>query len=399
MRHTSPRLSTLVLTTAIALLALNMFLPSLAHIAQEFEVDYGVANLSIAGFLGISAVLQLAIGPMSDRYGRRPLILWALVIFTVASIGAALAQNIWVFLGFRLLQSVMVVGSVVPRAAVRDMYDTREAAQVLGYVAMAMALAPMLGPMVGGLLDLLFGWRASFWLYTVMGGAIFWLSWNDFSETNTNRAASISEQIRRYPLLFSSRRFWGYSVCAAFSVGGFFSFITGAPLVAIAWFDLNAGHIGIGVGIISLGFLVGNYISARLSLRVPLTTLILYGRVSAIVGPVIGLLIFAIGQGTPVLFFCSAIFVGLGNGLTLANANTGVMSVRPELAGSAAGVSGALSVGVGAMLTSLTGAMVGADNAPFAVLGIMLCCGVLALCGALYVRWVDRCEVRATAQG
>ncbi len=398
MRHSSPRLSTLVLTTSISVIALNLFLPSLAHIAEEFDVAYGLANLSVAGFLGISAILQLAIGPLSDRFGRRPLILWSLAIFTLASIGAALAQNIWVFLGFRVLQSVMVVGSVVPRAAVRDMYDTREAAQVLGYVAMAMALAPMLGPMVGGALDLLFGWRASFWLYAVMGGAIYWVSLRDFTETNTDRAASIAEQMHRYPLLFTSRRFWGYSICAAFSVGGFFSFITGAPLVAIAWFDLNAGHVGIGVGIISFGFLVGNFISTRLILRVPLTTLIICGRVSAVIGPVIGLLIFASGMGTPVLFFGSAIFVGLGNGLTLANANTGLMSVRPELAGSAAGLSGALSVAIGAVLTWMTGTMVSSDNAPFAVLGIMLCSSILALCAALYVRWVDWREACAAAQ-
>ncbi|MEZ0464987.1 multidrug effflux MFS transporter [Phaeobacter sp. SYSU ZJ3003] len=387
--QTAPHIATLIFGTALSVLSLNMFLPSLARIGEDFQADYGLVNLSIAGYLAISAVLQLVMGPLSDRFGRRPVVLVSLLVFALASIGCALAQSIWVFLGFRLLQGAVVAGQVVSRAAIRDMHSAEEAASKMGYVSMAMALAPMLGPMLGGFLEMAFGWRAGFILYTVMGLAMLALAWGDWGETNDNRSATFGAQMRTYPELLASRRFWGYSLCVAFSVGGFFSFITGVPLVAAAWFDLSPAMVGLGIGIITSGFMVGNFITGRVAGRVSLLTLILIGRISATLGPIGGLFLFALGQGSVPVFFGAAICVGFGNGLTIANASAGLMSVRPHLAGSASGLSGALSVALGAVLTSLTGALVAPENAPFMVLGIILCASILALASALYVRWVD----------
>lgn len=389
---TPPHIVTLIFGTALSVLSLNMFLPSLAHIGQDFQADYGLVNLSIAGYLAISAMLQLVMGPLSDRYGRRPVMLASMLIFALASIGCVLAQSIWVFLGFRLLQGAVVAGQVLSRAAIRDMHSAEEAASKLGYVSMAMALAPMLGPMLGGFLDMAFGWRAGFVLYTVLGLGMLTLAWADWGETNSNRSATFGAQMRTYPELLVSRRFWGYSLCVAFSIGGFFAFITGAPLVAAAWFDLSPAMVGLGIGIITSGFMVGNFITGRVAGRVSLLHLILAGRISATLGPLAGLILFSMGQGSVQVFFGAAIFVGFGNGLTIANASAGLMSVRPHLAGSASGLSGALSVALGAVITSLTGALVEPEFAPFTVLGIILCSSILALASALYVRRVDRLD-------
>ena len=136
-----------------------MFLPSLSNIAREFEVEYWIVNLSIAGYLAISAVLQIIMGPLSDRWGRRPILLDKMAIFAVASVGCWLSANIWMFLGFRMLQSAVIAGMALSRAVIRDMAPPKEAARMMGYVAMVMALAPMLGPVVGGLIDQAFGWR------------------------------------------------------------------------------------------------------------------------------------------------------------------------------------------------------------------------------------------------
>ncbi|MDE4134125.1 multidrug effflux MFS transporter [Phaeobacter sp. QD34_3] len=390
--QTAPHIVTLIFGTALSVLSLNMFLPSLARIGEDFQADYGLVNLSIAGYLAISAVLQLVMGPLSDRFGRRPVMLLSIAIFVAASIGCALAQSIWVFLGFRLAQGAVVAGQVVSRAAIRDMHSAQEAASKMGYVSMAMALAPMLGPMLGGFLEMAFGWRAGFVLYTVLGLGMLALAWGDWGETNGNRSATFGAQMRTYPELLASRRFWGYSLCVAFSIGGFFAFITGAPLVAAAWFDLSPAMVGLGIGIITGGFMLGNFITGRVAGRVPLLTLIIAGRISATLGPLAGLILFALGQGSVPVFFGSAILVGFGNGLTIANASAGLMSVRPHLAGSASGLSGALSVALGAVITSLTGALVEPHLAPFAVLGIILCSSIMALASALYVRWVDRCD-------
>lgn len=387
--QTPPSLITLVLITALSVLSLNMFLPSLPHIGEDFQADYGLVNLSIAGYLALTAVLQLIMGPLSDRFGRRPVLLICMAIFVLASIGCALAQSIWVFLGFRMLQGAVISGQVLARAAIRDMHPPNEAASKLGYVSMAMALAPMLGPMLGGLLEMLFGWRAGFVLYVVMGTGLLALVWADLGETNTNTTATFTAQMKLYPLLFNSRRFWGYSICAAFSIGGFFVFVTGAPLVSATWFDLNPALLGLGIGIITTGFMAGSFLTGRLAAHTRLSTMILAGRVVASVGPLIGVMTFMGGMGSLWTFFGSAVLVGFGNGLTVANATAGLMSVRPQLAGSAAGLSGALTVALGAVLTSATGAFVSPENAPFLVLGMMGVSSFIGLLAVLYVRWID----------
>ncbi|MCA0928740.1 multidrug effflux MFS transporter [Ruegeria profundi] len=387
---TPPSLITLVFATALSVLTLNMFLPSLARMAEDFQVDYALVNLTVAGYLAVSAVLQLIMGPLSDRFGRRPILLICMTVFVMTSVGCVLADTIWGFLGFRLLQAAVVAGPVLSSAAIRDMHPPNEAASKLGYVTMAMALAPMLGPMLGGALDSLFGWRAGFVLYSILGAGVLVLLWADMGETNANRSSTFAAQLSEYPHLFRARRFWGYALCAAFSIGGFYSFITGAPLVAAAWFDLSPAMLGLGIGIITGGFMVGNFITGRIAARTKLTTMILIGRVVASTGPLGGVLLFLADLGSVWVFFGSAIFVGFGNGLTNANASAGLMSVRPKLAGSAAGLSGAMIVALGAVLTSLTGLWVSPENGPFLVLGMMWACSFAGLLAVLYVRWVDR---------
>ena len=138
-----PHLVTLVLMVGLAVLTLNMFVPSLFNIASDLSASYGLVTLAIAGYLGITAVLQLVLGPLSDRFGRRPVMLGGLVVFCLASIGCALATNVYVFLFFRFLQAAVAAGSVVSPAVIRDLYPADAAASRLGYVSMAMALAPM----------------------------------------------------------------------------------------------------------------------------------------------------------------------------------------------------------------------------------------------------------------
>ena len=160
-----PALMTLIALSGLSVVSLNMFLPSLANIAREFQADYALVNLCIAGYAAVSCVLQLVMGPLSDRFGRRPVILAALLLFLVASLGCLLAANVWVFLAFRMMQAVIAPAYAVSVAIIRDFSAGNKAASSIGYVAMASAVAPMLAPMLGGALDDLFGWRASFWAF------------------------------------------------------------------------------------------------------------------------------------------------------------------------------------------------------------------------------------------
>ena len=385
-----PRMATLVLLTGLSVLSLNMFLPSLANMAADFRADYALVALSVGGYLGVTAVLMLVMGPLSDRFGRRPVLLLAMTLFSLASLVCALATNVWLFLAFRVLQGAVVSGWALSLAVIRDTAPPQAAASRIGYLTMAMAVAPMLGPTVGGALDELFGWRASFYLFAGLGTAALALCWVDLGETNRSPSQTFGQQARSYPALFRSRRFWGYAVCMAFSTGSFYAFLAGAPLVAVTLLGLSPAALGVGMGSITAGFMLGSFLSGRFAARFRLTTMMILGRTVAGAGLLVGLALFSTGVVHVIAFFGPVVFVGLGNGLTMPSSNAGVLSVRPGLAGSASGLAGALTVGGGALLTTITGVVVTEATGAYALLGMMLACTLAALLAALVVRAIDR---------
>lgn len=385
-----PRLATLIILSGLSVISLNMFLPSLTNIAAEFETDYALVNLSIAGYAAMTALLQLIVGPLSDRFGRRPVMLFGLVIFSLASLGCLLAQNIAVFLTFRMMQAAIISGYTVSLAIVRDTSESQKAASLLGYIAMVYAIAPMLAPLFGGLLDELFGWRASFAAFLVFGLLVFCLCLFDLRETNKNRSETLKQQFQTYPELVGSRRFWGYALCMAFSTGGFYAFLGGAPLAATVLFDIPPAKLGVYIGSITCGFVFGSFLAGRFAARFALTTMMIAGRLIASTGLIAGLVILLFGFVHELTLFGACIFYGIGNGVTMPSSSSGAMSVRPKLAGSAAGLSGALTVAGGALLSGITGAVLSEENVAHGLLGMMLLSAVLGLMAAIYVLSVER---------
>ena len=389
-----PALSTLIMLSGLSVVSLNMFLPSLANIAREFQVEYALVCLCIAGYAAMSAALQLVMGPLSDRFGRRPVILAALMLFLVASLGCLLASNVWVFLAFRMMQAVIACAYPVSVAVIRDFSAGNKAASAIGYVAMASAVAPMLAPMLGGTLDELYGWRASFWAFVVMGGAVLALCWSDLRETNTTPAATFARQFRSYGKLLGSRHYWGYALCMTFSRGTFFVFIAGASLVAVTTFRISSVQLGFCTGTITVGFVIGSFLCGRLSERHGVTTMMLAGGLIACVGLVSGILLWLHGTVSLPLYFAACGCAGLGNGLAIPSSNAGAVSVQPELAGTAAGLSAALTVGGGALLSAITGVVLTAANAASALLIMMLLSAGMGLLATLYVMRTDADEKR-----
>ena len=384
-RKTPPHISTLIILSALPALSMTLFLPSLPNMTEYFQTDYRVMQLSVAIYLFVNAVLQVIVGPISDFYGRRVVVLWGAVLFLIASLGCLLAPNVELFLFFRMSQAVIVTGMVLARAIVRDLYPASEAASMIGYVTMGMAVAPMLGPMIGGFLDEAFGWKASFSLFLIIGGITLIISYLDLGETLPARKQNIWSQFREYPELFRSHRFWGYCFVAAFSSGVFFAYLGGAPFVGSEIFGLSPGILGFYFGLTAFGYMSGNFLSGRLSVRLGINKMIIIGCIITLSGPTGPILATYAGSTHPLSFFGFAVLMGIGNGFIMPNATAGMLSVRPHLAGTAAGIGGAIMIGIGSGLSALAGSLLTKESGPYPLYFIMLFCVIMGLICGWYV--------------
>ena len=386
-RTTPPHVLTLVLTAGVAALSLNIFLPSLPSMAAHFGVDYAVMQLSVSLYLAMTAVLQIFIGPVSDRYGRRPVMLGAVAVFVVATVGAILAPTFGLFLACRLLQAVVATGFALSRAVVRDMVGQDQAASMIGYVTMGMSIVPMVGPVIGGALDKAFGWQASFVILGVLGVALWGLIWADQGETVRTRPSSFMEQARAWPALLKSQRFWGYVLAAGFASGAFFAYLGGAPYVASEVYGMDPAQLGLYFGAPAVGYLIGNGVSGRYAVRLGVNRMIVIGTIVATAGLGVLALLAALHLSNKETFFGFMVFVGLGNGILLPSANAGMLSVRPQLAGSAAGLGGACIIGFGAALAALAGVVLTHGSGAMPLILLML---LSSLASLPCVAWVIR---------
>lgn len=384
-RTTPPHIVTLVFVAGISAMNMSIFLPALPVMAEYFDADYAVVQLSVSLYLASTALLQVVIGPISDRYGRRSVLLTSAALFVAATIGCLLSQTIESFLIFRMLQAVIATGIVLSRAIVRDMVPQNQAASMIGYVTMGMALVPMIAPAIGGALTEAFDWRAIFVAVALAGCAIWVLIWFDLGETNTTRSASFIAQFRDYPELLSSRRFWGYVFCAAFASGAFFAYLGGAPYVASEIYGLSSAGSGLVLGFPAIGYAFGNYLTGRNAVRFGVDRLIFFGTVFTLAGLSLSLLLTYAGFDSVYVFFGFCVSVGIGNGLVMPNSSAGMLSVRPQLAGTASGLGGAIMIGGGAALSVMGGLVLSPDSGSAPLQWVMWLTTLAGLFSILFV--------------
>lgn len=384
-KATPPHILTLIVLASMSALVMNMFLPSLPGMAAYFDTEYRIVQLSVAINLAVAATLQIFIGPLADRYGRRPVILGGLGIFLLATVGCLLSKTIWVFLIFRAIQAFVATAMVLSRAIVRDIHPQDRAASMLGYVTMGMSVSPMLAPALGGLLDEAFGWHAVFWALLTFGLLTILLVWFDLGETAPAKGRRFREQLQQYPELLLSTRFWGYTLSAAFSSGAFFAYLGGGPFVGSEVFGLNPAQFGLYFAAPSVGYFWGNFITGRYAVRAGINRLVLLGSATATVGVLINLGLTLVGHSHPVAFFGLMTALGFGNGLVLPNATSGALSIRPHLAGTASGLSGAMMIGGGAILSALAGSLLTPGTGAAPLLWIMFGTSLLSVIAILIV--------------
>lgn len=376
---------TLVLMAGVSAMSMNVFLPALPEMTAHFGAEYRVMQLSVAIFLAVNAALQLVIGPLSDRYGRRPVLISGILIFLAATLGTIYAPSAQTFLIMRAAQAGIVTAMVLSRAIVRDIVPREAAAQMIAYVTMGMSLVPMIAPTIGGLLTSYFGWQSSFWLLFAVGILLLCVVYFDAGETAPKTGGSMRDTLRGFPELLTSQRFLGYALSAATASGAYFAFLGGAPFLGSNVFGLTEDRLGLYMAAPAIGYFFGNFIAGRLSVRIGMNTMIFIGAAICCAGVAASLVLFLIERATAESFFFFITLLGLGNGMQLPNSIAGSLSVRPHLAGTAAGLGGAMYIGGGAVLAAFAGSVLTEEGGGTPLLLIMFCASFSSILAAIWV--------------
>ncbi len=370
----------LVAVSTAGPLALNIFVPSIPGLMREFSASSGTVQLTLTVYLAGIAVSQLFYGPLSDRYGRRPAMLAGLTLFVVASHICTLANSIETLMAARFVQALGgAAGMVLARAIIRDLHGREASASVLGYITMAWVLVPMFAPALGGLLEQMWSWRASFHVLSIFGALVLLLVYLRLPETNpnANRDADLaSTPVTGIGPLIKVPRFIGYTMTLGFCSAVFFSFLAGAPFIMVEVMARSPLDYGLWFMLVSVGYMTGNFLSGRYSQLVGIDRMIAYGNLITFVGALLMLVAALTGHLTPFTLFAPMLIVTLGNGLTIPNGTAAAISVLPGTIGAAAGLSGFAQVSIGAAASQLTGSLQGA--APLASIWVMTAAAALA---------------------
>ena len=346
----------LMAVTAIGPVTLNIMVPALPSLVVRLTADAATVQLTLSLYLFSLATAQLFLGPLSDRFGRRPVMLAGLALNVVASVAAIWASSIGWLIFARVVQAVGASGGIVIcRAIIRDLYERDRAAAVIGLVTTAMVVAPMVAPFVGGLLDTAFGWQAIFLAIAVMSAAVLLWAVLVLPETRPERAPqSPGTMVQEWRALLGHRRFYGYLLVGAFGSATFFVFLGGAPHIVVTLMRRSSAEYGLWFAVMSLGYMSGNFTVSRLSQRFGIDAMIVAGLVFELIG-VLAMtgLIAVFGNHGPWLLFLPQFVVSYGNGLMMATAMAGAVSIRPQAAGSAAGMAGFVQMAIGAAATQL----------------------------------------------
>lgn len=386
-----PALWILVILAAVSPLTINLFVPSIPSIAAEMNAPYASVQLGLSIYLLFTAPVSLIAGPVSDKFGRRPVLLVALVIFLIGSLICTFAPNTTLFLIGRVIQTSSAAGMILSRAIVRDVYPREKSASMIGYVVMGMAVAPMIGPAIGGLIDSFAGWRWSFGILVVFGGIALVATAVNLPETNPNIGQSSRQQFQAYKTLLKMPLFWLFTMAASLSSAIFFAFLGGGPAVSSVFFGQTPFEYGLYFSLCAIGYAVGNGLSGRLSEQVGVEGMMSAGAVIGFIGPALSLSLFMLStEPASWMLFFPMTLVGIGNGMTLPNVTSATISIKPEAAGAASGLLGALQIGVGGV-ASVAGALAaGETGSPFALCTLI---GIIALVALAVTVWSARISV------
>ena len=358
-------LTVLSLLMGFASISTDFYLPAMPQIGATLRADAGMMELTVSAYLIGFSLGQLFWGPVGDRYGRRPSIAVGLVFFVIGSIGCAVSGNAWVMIGWRIVQALGACASVtLSRAMVRDLYEGARGARMLSTLMMVMAIAPLIGPLAGGQILALSGWRAIFW--TLVGiGVLTIIALFTIPETlpeNRRNTEPPGRILTRYVELLGSRRLLGYAGAGGFLYAGMFAYVAGTPFVYIDYYHVSPQLYGLLFGLGIVGIMGANFLNVRLVSRYGYDRMLFVGTIAAALSGMIAALMTHSGAyGLAGLIVPLFVFVASA-GLIVANSITGALADFPERAGAVSALVGAAQYGSGMIGSGLVGIF--ADGTP-----------------------------------
>ena len=331
---------------------MQILLPALPVIQDDFSVSNDMAQLTLSLSMFSIAIGTLVYGPMSDKYGRKPIMLLGTFIAIIGSIFCYLADSIGWLIAGRIVQAFGgAVGLVLARAIVRDVYDAEESARVIATLVMVMVIAPMMSPALGGEMMKYFGWESVFLVVASASLIIFVFLILRQPETLVTPVPfkGVGSMLRTFASLLESRAFCGYAFCVTFVSVVFFSFISAAPEIMVSVLNRPPTEYGYYFVLVPIGFMIGNYITRDFGRSISIDSMIVIGSTIAIGGIMLAIVLTILGINHPLALFVPVSIAVCGNGITLPNAQASAINEFPQYAGSASGLTGFLQMTVSAV--------------------------------------------------
>ncbi len=373
-------LATLTVTATLGMLASTIYVPSIPAIAQALDTTVGRVQFTFVGYLLAFATGMLVLGPLSDRYGRRRTIICGLALATLGSIACAASPTIEFLIAARMIQGIgACAGMVVGRATIRDLYGREGAAQVLAGLAIAMTLIQSFAPIPGGYLQEWIGWRANFAAVVLFAAAGLALAIRYVPETRNASlpVPGVGTMLAGYRALIGMRRFLAYALAATGAHAGFHIFSAGAPAVLIGSFGIPPEDYGFYASLPPIGFLVGSFISNRLTARLGVNTLIGIGSLVLVPAGAVMVALVLLKIASPYVIVGPMILICCGSGLITPNAVAASLGVDAKAVGAASGLASFLQMTGAAGATAALSFGAGGNSLVLAV--------VIALAGLVAV--------------
>ncbi len=360
----------LSLLTALGPLAVDMYLPSFPDIARLLATEPATVQLTLSLYMASYAIGQVVYGPLSDRYGRLPVMRAALAIYCVASLACALAPDIELLLAARMLQALGSSGAIVlARAIVRDLYSGARAGRELSLMGAIMALAPVLAPMIGGALQSAFGWRSHFVLHMAIGLTAAAVVWRKLPETMHSPSGPLSPRaiLSAYAEIARNRAVLAYVAMLAVSFAGVFAWISGSSFVLQEIYGLSALTYGLAFAAASGGYLAGTAIATRIVQPLGLDRTIGIGAASLAAGGLFAVAAIPLGGSSAILLIAAMALYAAGMGLVQPQTVAGAMMPFPQRAGTASSLLGVTQMVCAAVCGAIVGQLLGTSAWPVAI--------------------------------